>query len=67
MRFELKLLIITGYEHFAEFRISDVTDQLDTVDLFYLLMITDGHCEQQFTVPGTFYGVLCPQTGEVFT
>ena len=39
--FELKLLIITGYEHFAEFDISDVADKLHTLYLLNLLVIAD--------------------------
>ena len=43
--FELKLLIITGYEHFSEFCIGNVSDELDTVNLLDFLMISDGNGE----------------------
>ena len=50
LRFELKLLIITGYEHFSEFGIGDVADELYTLNLLNLLVITNGNGEQQFVV-----------------
>ena len=48
--FELKLLIITCYEHLSEFRVGDVANELDTLDLLDLLMITDGNGKEQFVV-----------------
>ena len=50
LRFELKLLIITGYEHFSEFGVSDVADEFYTFDLLYLLVIADGNSKQQLVV-----------------
>ena len=48
--FELKLLIITGYEHFSEICIGNVSDELDTVNLLDFLMIADGNGEQQLVI-----------------
>ena len=50
LRFALKLLIITGYEHFSEFGVSDVADEFYTFDLLYLLVIADGNSKQQLVV-----------------
>ena len=46
MRFEFKLLIITGYEHGAELLLGDVADKFDAFDLFNLLVIADGDGEE---------------------
>ena len=46
LRFKLKLLIITGYEHFSELFLSDVADELNTLNLLDFLVITDRNGEE---------------------
>ena len=48
--FELKLLIVTGYEHFAELCVGDVANEFDAFDLLDLLMVADGDGKEQFVV-----------------
>ena len=56
LRFELKLLIITGYEHTPEFRIGDVAYQLHTFNLLDFLVIADGNGKQQLVVLASVQG-----------
>ena len=56
LRLEFKLLIVTGYEHLAEFLVSDVADEFDTLDLLDFLVIAYGNGEEQFVVLATVEG-----------